>query len=117
MVRPRHPVDLDHLDRYTGGDRVINEEILRLFDDQCRELLTKLDGLTEAEFDTKAWHEIAHTLKGAARSIGAFELGDAAAAAEQVGNDRASALAALQRLKQDSAAVAAFIAQLLDGTA
>ena len=29
------PVDLSHLARYTGGERALNAEILRLFDN-CR---------------------------------------------------------------------------------
>ena len=30
------PIDLAHLGRYTGGDRTLNAEILKLFDDQLK---------------------------------------------------------------------------------
>lgn len=116
MARTDHPVDLNHLDCYTGGDRATNEEILRLFDDQCRQMLMRLELAAGAQIDAKTWRETTHTLKGAAHGIGAFGLGDAAAEAEQAGTNSATAVAALQRLRQDCAAVGAFIAQFLHGT-
>ncbi len=76
-------VDLDHLARYTGGDVALNAEILRLFDDQANEVVAKLESILEAR-DAKSWKLAIHTLKGAARGIGAFALGDAAAAAEPI---------------------------------
>ena len=45
MARADQPVDLHYLDRFTGGNRAINEEILRLFDNQCRESLALLEVL------------------------------------------------------------------------
>jgi HPt (histidine-containing phosphotransfer) domain-containing protein len=113
MSNTEQPIDLDHLDRHTGGDHAINREILLLFETQCREMIAKLDGLAAGENDAKSWRDITHTLKGAARGIGAFGLGDAAAEAEKTGNEREIVLAALQRLKQNSAAVHDFIAEFL----
>ncbi|MBV9905684.1 MAG: Hpt domain-containing protein, partial [Alphaproteobacteria bacterium] len=72
-------VDLEHLARYTGGDRAINAEILRLFDGQATELVARLNSILAAR-DAKSWKEVTHTLKGAARGIGAFPMADAAAA-------------------------------------
>ena len=112
MSKAEQPVDLQHLDRYTGGNRAINEEILRLFDTQCREMLATLDSLAAEGVDAKSWRATLHTLKGAARGIGAFALGDAAAA-EQAGSERAAAMAALERLKASSAAVHVFIEDFL----
>jgi HPt (histidine-containing phosphotransfer) domain-containing protein len=108
------PVDLAHLDRYTGGDRALNEEILRLFDRQCREMIAKLEQVLAEAPDAKSWRQATHTLKGAARGIGAFSLGDAAAAAENTGSEGENALAALERLKATSEAVHGFIAGFLD---
>lgn len=110
MARTDQPVDLNHLDRYTGGDRAINEEILRLFDDQCVQILTKLEACGDSEADAKSWRERTHTLKGAARGIGAFDLGDAVAAAETAGPGAQPALARVQREAQ---AVRDFIAEFL----
>ena len=36
------PVDLAHLARYTGGDKALNAEILRLFDGQVTEMVGQL---------------------------------------------------------------------------
>lgn len=103
------PVDLGHLDRYTGGSRALNEEILRLFETQCRELLVKLEALIKTS-DAKSWREVTHSLKGAARGIGAFALADAAAEAEAVDPANAPlARALVQRIKGKSQAVESFI--------
>ena len=76
-------VDLNHLSRYTGGDAALNAEILRLFDSQISELVQQLQTILETR-DARSWKAAIHTLKGAARGIGAFPLGDAAAAAEPI---------------------------------
>src|SRR5580698_7660047 len=80
MTLPR-PVDLEHLARYTGGDARVNAEILTLFANQSTDLLHQLDtALTQN--DSKTWRDINHSIKGGARGIGAFQLADTAAAAE-----------------------------------
>jgi HPt (histidine-containing phosphotransfer) domain-containing protein len=102
-------IDLEHLARYTGGDRAINAEVMRLFDGQATELVARLHTILEAR-DAKSWKEVAHTLKGAARGIGAFAMGDAAAYLEPLDlNERARAGAAIGLLKQHADAVQAFI--------
>src|SRR5471032_181447 len=87
-------IDLEHLARYTGGEKAINAEILRLFDGQVGEMVGQLRSVIAAR-DTKRWKEITHTIKGAARGVGAFAFGEAAAAAEPVdpvlARDKASA--------------------------
>lgn len=110
MAHPK-PVDLAHLDRYTGGDPHLNAEILELFDGQCRIIVAELEELAGQEANGKAWRETNHKLKGAARGVGAFALGDAAAEAEKV--TPAMAYSVLEQLKRDSAAVHEFIQDLL----
>ena len=111
MASQNQPIDLVHLARYTGGDRAINEEILRLFEDQCRLNLAKLEALARGSGDAKSWREIAHTLKGAARGVGAFDLGEAAGAVEKA--LPTSAQEELLRLKQEAEKVADFLAEFL----
>ncbi len=102
-------VDLAHLARYTGGDAALNAEILRLFDNQASELVAQLKAILEAR-DAKSWKMAIHTLKGAARGIGAFSLGDAAAAAEPIDPaDSKTATAALQSLEARTDQVHVFI--------
>lgn len=76
---PQTAIDLDHLARQTGGDRELERELLHLFAQQCvRHLRTIHTGA-----DAKIRMDAAHTLKGAARAIGAWEVADAADAIEK----------------------------------
>ncbi|MEI9885642.1 MAG: Hpt domain-containing protein [Rhizomicrobium sp.] len=106
-------IDLDHLARYTGGDKAINAEVMRLFDAQASELVARLHSILEAR-DAKSWKEVTHTLKGAARGIGAFPMGEAAACCEPIDlADRACAATAIGELTARAAAVQAFIRSYL----
>jgi HPt (histidine-containing phosphotransfer) domain-containing protein len=108
-----HAVDLAHLDRYTGGVRTLNEEVLRLFEKQCLAMVGDLE--TAAELgDAKNWRLLAHTLKGAARGVGAVALGDAAAAAEKTDiADKAAAAHALTAIAGTARDVHLFIERFL----
>ena len=106
------PIDLEHLDRYTGGDRGINAEILALFDGQCRTILAEMDALAGSETHSKAWQELTHKLKGAARGVGAFALGASAAEAEKA--PPGCRYEIMAQLKRDSAAVHTFIEEVLN---
>lgn len=110
------PIDLDHLNGYTGGDGVLNRQILGLFDGQCLEIIEKLAELAgrgETEAAAKNWREVAHSLKGAARGIGAFGLGEVAAQVEKTSlANHSQVLEALQRLKVEAAQVHRFIDDL-----
>lgn len=74
---PPAAIDLAHLSRMTLGDRRLQQEILDLFDEQIELLITRMKGRGDADLAM-----LAHTLKGAARSIGATDLAQAAAAVE-----------------------------------
>ncbi len=102
-------VDLTHLARYTGGDETLNAEVLRLFDTQAEDLVKRLQLILDAR-DVKSWKEITHTIKGAARGIGAFDLADAAAFAEPIDPaDRGHAAPALDALRSQASYVQGFI--------
>lgn len=108
------PVDLSHLARYTGGDKALNAEILRLFDGQVNAMVGELLTILEHR-DTRKWREVTHTIKGAARGVGAFAMGEAAAAAEPVDpvahHDRAMEM--IEALRSEGVAVQAFIQDYL----
>ena len=74
------PVDLVHLSRFTMGNRDLEREVLLLF---CKQSILFIERL-KAAGDDKSWREAAHTMKGSARGIGAWEVGNAAFAAEQL---------------------------------
>jgi HPt (histidine-containing phosphotransfer) domain-containing protein len=103
-------VDLEHLARYTGGDVALNSEVLNLFANQSSELIAKLHTVLQNR-DLKEWKAITHSLKGAARGIGAFGFADAAANAEPVepAPDNIGAIDALQALKREADIVQRFI--------
>ncbi|QKV17675.1 Hpt domain-containing protein [Oricola thermophila] len=68
------PVDLVFLARQTGGDRALEEEVLRLFSKQA----TVLGNELRSQQDEDARRRNAHTLKGAARAVGAFGIAECA---------------------------------------
>ena len=70
------PIDFDHLRRMTLGDTALEQEVLAMFSAQCAKLVRTLAAMPA---DASAF---AHTLKGSARAIGAFAVGDAAARLE-----------------------------------
>ncbi len=115
------PVDLDHLNSYTGGDGSLNQQILGLFDRQCYEIIEKLSELAEqgeTEATTENWREVAHSLKGASHGIGAFELGEVAAQVERMRlSNQGQVLKAQQTLKSKAAQVHQFIDDLPKGQA
>ncbi len=84
-------IDREHLKRYTLGDPVLEREILGLF---LAQLPLTLEALKFAATD-KDWHMAAHTLKGSARAVGAFELASLALEAEKLGRSGGSATTAI----------------------
>ena len=71
-------LDLGHLARQTFGDADLEREVLGLFEEQCGRLLPVIAG----EGDAAVRADAAHTLKGAARAVGAWRVGEAADAVE-----------------------------------
>jgi HPt (histidine-containing phosphotransfer) domain-containing protein len=110
MSASGRPVDLAHLSRYTGGDDALNAEVLDLFANQSADLMRQLEAVL-ATHDRKTWRHITHSIKGAARGIGAFALADAAAEAEPLdpAAQAREALDALTAMKARAEAVQSFI--------
>lgn len=73
------PIDLDHLNRYVFGDQALLNEILGIFKEQAAAISDRM----QPSMDDDAWRLAAHTLKGAARGVGAWSLGAAAERAEK----------------------------------
>ena len=74
------PIDLVHLARQTLGDRALEQEILSLYVKQARSLLARIEqcGCGRDRSD------LAHTLKGSSRAVGAWQVAQAAEAVEIV---------------------------------
>ena len=66
------PIDFEHLNRMTLGDAGLEQEVLAMFVAQSARLVSMLATMPS---DAGA---LAHTLKGSARAIGAFDVADAA---------------------------------------
>jgi HPt (histidine-containing phosphotransfer) domain-containing protein len=69
-------VDFSVLDRTTGDDDGVAEEVLGLFVEQAGMWSAMLDARVEG------WRDAVHTIRGAAAGIGASELADVCAQAE-----------------------------------
>ena len=70
------PVDFAYLEGFLGGDVAIALEVLELFRRQATGWVEALAAPADG------WREVAHTIKGAGRGIGARTLGDLADVAE-----------------------------------
>jgi HPt (histidine-containing phosphotransfer) domain-containing protein len=73
-------VDLVHLSRQTLGNQELEREILKLFVKQSEIYLDRLKSATS----NQAWRDAAHTIKGSARGVGAWEVVRFAEKAEQL---------------------------------
>jgi HPt (histidine-containing phosphotransfer) domain-containing protein len=94
-------IDLVHLSRMTLGDRALEREVLALFSRQARLALARIK-----HGPPEAVAAAAHTLKGAARGIGAHRVARAAEVVEHSGHpDRADAVRALEGAVAEAGAV------------
>ena len=90
-------LDLVHLSAQTFGDRALERELLELFEQQCRRLLPAIAGRNAI----MARADAAHTLKGAARAVGAERvaaIADAIEATVERGCEAASLLRLVDEL-------------------
>jgi HPt (histidine-containing phosphotransfer) domain-containing protein len=87
-------IDRAHLAHVTFGDRNLERQVLLLFDRQAVLLIARMRTSSPSAVAT-----LAHTLKGSAASIGAWDVGRAAEAAELASTQGAPECeAAVQRL-------------------
>jgi HPt (histidine-containing phosphotransfer) domain-containing protein len=103
------PIDDIHLFRMTLGDHHLEHEVLRLFDRQIELLLARMEN---AEADAVA--TLAHTLKGSARGVGAWDVARSAEAVEAAVAQGAGVPEACARLAVATAAVREAIAEILN---
>jgi len=73
-------IDHAHLRRYTMGDLQLEREVLDLFASELPRTLASL----QAAATPKDWKMAAHTLKGSARTVGAWRVAAAAVDAERI---------------------------------
>jgi HPt (histidine-containing phosphotransfer) domain-containing protein len=74
-------LDLVHLSRQTFGDHALEVELLTLFERQAAHLAVRLAD-PSCPGDSRARLELAHMLKGSARSVGALAVAASAEAYE-----------------------------------
>jgi hypothetical protein len=72
-------VDFGYLEGFAAGDRQVVSEVLNLFLQQADIWARSLDAANAG------WGDVVHTVKGAARGVGANVLGDICARAEADG--------------------------------
>jgi len=104
------PLDLVHLSRYTLGNRNLETELLGLFRAQAGVYVARLRDAATA----KEWKDAAHSLKGSARGLGAWVLGDIAEEAERRADDDAAGRAyMIGRIRDAIDTVNLFIDELM----
>jgi len=84
---------MDHLTLYVGDDIALRDEILILF----REQLEKWLNILEVDLSDNNWKNAAHALKGSARGVGVWSIGDLCFQAESAVGD----VADKHELRQD----------------
>jgi HPt (histidine-containing phosphotransfer) domain-containing protein len=72
-------VDFGYLEGFMAGDKAVVMEVLDLFRQQAATWFIRLDP------NDPNWRDVVHTIKGAARGVGANALGDICATAEAEG--------------------------------
>jgi HPt (histidine-containing phosphotransfer) domain-containing protein len=72
-------MDFGYLEGFAAGDRQVVSEVLKLFLQQADIWVGSLDAANAG------WPDLVHTIKGAARGVGATALGDVCARAEADG--------------------------------
>nr|WP_321980228.1 Hpt domain-containing protein [uncultured Cohaesibacter sp.] len=83
-------LDLDHLARQTMGDEGLQKQVLSIFVDHMAETMPRL--ISESE----EVRQIAHSIKGSARGIGAWSVATAAEAVERASGDRSTEILSLK---------------------
>ncbi len=81
-------IDRAHLDHMTGGDQALILEVLGLF----RQQMARWSELLQPDAANEDWGDTAHSLKGAARGIGAWALGEVCAQAEAASREASLSL-------------------------
>ncbi len=87
-------IDRDHLEKYVAGDNALRDEILSIFVEQAEKLIAQFD-ISQTDED---WKNTAHALKGAARGVGVWALGDNCEEAETLIGDAPAKLEARSTL-------------------
>lgn len=82
-------VDFEYLEGFAAGDMQVVTEVLALFQGQAEGWAPRIE-----RADSTDWRDLAHTIKGSARGIGATALGDVADKAERGDPSMAPALGA-----------------------
>jgi len=121
LARETRPASLDlaHLSRQTGGDRLLQRELLELFSHRSAELLDRMRAMAEdPQLERAPLRDLAHQLRGSALSLGAFGVAAAAEnvesafAARSVPQDIGTGSAALAALAALSAALALTLTEI-----
>jgi HPt (histidine-containing phosphotransfer) domain-containing protein len=107
LVPDDGPIDIQHLQRMTLGDTSLEREVLAMFSAQAAGLIGTLATLPSNT------SELAHTLKGSARAIGAFGVGDAAEGLEAAIRNGEHPHSAFDELKEAVAQARAAIDAIL----
>ena len=100
-------VDFDYLEGFAAGDTQVVTEVLNLFLGQAELWRPRLEAPDDG------WRDLVHTIKGAARGVGARALGDVAEQAEL--GDAAQSPKVLSALRDAVADIEGYLTRLGGG--
>lgn len=113
MTEKKNAIDVSFLRSVIEDDREFERELFAIFTENAQRNLSKMDDAIK-EADSNSWYMASHAFKGAAASIGAFELSKALEYAqrhpEDSNDDKAKIL---DRIKNEFNHVLEFINQEL----
>ncbi|MBL8589989.1 MAG: Hpt domain-containing protein [Methylobacteriaceae bacterium] len=111
-------IDFAHLARQSLGDQSLEVELLQLFDRQAARIVAEI-GMPDLAGGARSERlDLAHTLKGSARAVGAWDVGEACEAYEaalKADGAAATVIEAAARLRRAVAAARALIAETTAG--
>ena len=103
------PIDLVHLARQTLGDRALEMDLLRLFERQSLHISRQI-ALAPVDALDRLTGDLAHTLVGSARAVGAGRVAAAAKACEAAPGSLPARVELAQAVDEARAAIADLLA-------
>ena len=113
MTEKKNAIDVNFLRSVIEDDREFERELFAIFTENAQRNLTKMEDAVKSS-DSNSWYMASHAFKGAAASIGAFELSKALEYAQRHPEDSDDdKVNILERIKVEFDRVLEFINQEL----
>jgi HPt (histidine-containing phosphotransfer) domain-containing protein len=114
-MNPNNAIDIDFLRNVIDNDREFEKELFAIFTENAQRNISKMEEAVKKS-DNNGWYMASHAFKGAAASIGAFELSKTLEHAQRHPEDSAADKnTVLQKVKEQFKLVQDFIQEEMAG--